>query len=81
MNPIEPTRVNKTPWILGGVAVALIAAGTIYGMQANSPTVDTSTSAAAAIHFLSLSFMLHPYKDRLTNLAPTQTSIRVRLQL
>jgi hypothetical protein len=39
--------VNKTPWIIGGaVAVVLIAAGTIYAMQAGYTTPDTATETA-----------------------------------
>jgi hypothetical protein len=32
--------MNKTPWIVGGVVVALIAAGTIYAMQSKNNSTD-----------------------------------------
>jgi hypothetical protein len=43
--------MSKTPWILGGVAVALIAAGTIYAMQSGDKPVDANfqTGKAAAV--------------------------------
>jgi hypothetical protein len=40
--------MNKTPWILGGVAVALIAAGTIYAMQSNDATPDAANPGSKA---------------------------------
>jgi type IV secretory pathway VirB10-like protein len=39
--------MNKSPWIIGGaVAVALIAVGTIYAMQAGYKTPDTAAESA-----------------------------------
>jgi len=37
--------MNKTPWIIGTVAVALITAGTIYAMQAKDTPSDTNIQA------------------------------------
>jgi hypothetical protein len=37
--------MNKTPWIVGVGAVALITAGTIYAMQANDSPSDTNIRA------------------------------------
>ena len=36
--------MNKTPWIVGGVAIALIAAGTIYAMQSGGRSKDAALS-------------------------------------
>ena len=40
--------MNKTPWILGGVAVALITAGTIYAMQVKDTAPDAANPGAKA---------------------------------
>jgi hypothetical protein len=40
--------MNKTPWIIGGVAVALIAAGTIYAMQANDAAPGATNPGSKA---------------------------------
>ena len=37
--------MNRTPWIIGIAAVALITAGTIYAMQANDSPSDTNIQA------------------------------------
>jgi hypothetical protein len=47
--------MNKTPWILGGVAVALIAAGTIYAMQSNDAAPDAANPGAKAARTTSVS--------------------------
>ena len=40
--------MNKTPWIIGGVAVALIAAGTIYAMQPKDTAPDAANPGTKA---------------------------------
>jgi len=52
--------MNKTPWILGGVAVALIAAGTIFAMQSNDNAPDAANPGAKAVTGVTDSRILVP---------------------
>jgi hypothetical protein len=43
------TQMNKTPWIIGAVAVALIAAGAIYAKQSGDKPIDVASPGAKAV--------------------------------
>jgi hypothetical protein len=52
--------MNKTPWIVGAVALALIAAGTIYAMQSKDATPDAANPGTHAATTVTDSRILVP---------------------